>query len=287
MSSLLLTAFRVVILLMLLLSGRVFAQASELKFWDATVPKFELRDAPMDEALRALTAKSRELDPTHAGINFVWPVPIPEDPHLDLRLVSVPLRVVVRYVARLAGLSISQEPHAVVFSREEAASAPAGNRLAAASQAAQAMRARQAVPGARPAAAIILPSVEFRDATVSTALEFLILRAREIDPARLGVNLLLDAPTEQREKQITLSLRNVPLGEALRYAASQADLVVLPETYAFVVTTQTPQPHRSRPPESTQATQPSPAPDLVPGIVIPATAPAPPSPSPEPHPPGN
>ena len=72
------------------------------------------------------------------------------------------------------------------------------------------------------------------------ALDFLASRGRALDPKKQGVNIVLDAPVEYRDAKITLSLQNVPLGEALRYAAQLANLVVVEEPYALVLTTPMP-----------------------------------------------
>ncbi len=109
---------------------------------------------------------------------------------------------------------------------------------------------------------IIVPRLEFRQATVREAIEFLKDKSRELDiaepdPNRRGVNIVLktdgaaaaapsvpglddtvlpDVPAGGgSDSQITLSLSNIPLGEALRYVANLASLKVKVEEYAVAI----------------------------------------------------
>jgi general secretion pathway protein D len=111
---------------------------------------------------------------------------------------------------------------------------------------------------------IIIPRVEFRDASIREALEFLRQQAAENDPGadgRKGVDIVLrlnaigtrtetisatstpppatttiSAPSiNSVDARITITLNQIPLGEALRYIASQAGLKVKIEPYAVSI----------------------------------------------------
>ncbi len=107
---------------------------------------------------------------------------------------------------------------------------------------------------------IIIPRVDFRDATVRQAVTFLQQRSRELDTTdddRRGINIvlklpstpppapaaegsLLDAaaetgPAPTADSRITLNLSNVPLYEALRYVATLAGLKVKVEPFAVSI----------------------------------------------------
>lgn len=116
---------------------------------------------------------------------------------------------------------------------------------------------------------IMIPRVEFRDATVREAVDFLKQKSRELDvtesdPTRKGVNIVLQlesvgtvgvpaAPTgdptglepglpepaasvsNPAETRITLSLANVPLAEALRYITQLANLKIKIDPYAVAI----------------------------------------------------
>lgn len=92
---------------------------------------------------------------------------------------------------------------------------------------------------------IIIPKVDFRDATVREALDNIKARAAaldsgEQDPARKGLNIVLklapDAP--EAAYPITISLTDVPLRDAIRYVANAANLKFKVEPYAVVVVLQ-------------------------------------------------
>ncbi|MFT3990369.1 MAG: type II and III secretion system protein [Luteolibacter sp.] len=84
---------------------------------------------------------------------------------------------------------------------------------------------------------IIIPSINFEDTTVDEAIDFLRLRAaeldtREIDPSKKGVNFVIRrprptdpaAPAVQIPPVKELRLRNVPLSVALKYICDQTQL---------------------------------------------------------------
>ncbi len=118
-------------------------------------------------------------------------------------------------------------------------------------------------------ARITVPRLEFKDATIREAIDFLKEKSRELDatepdPTRRGVNIVLKidsassasaAPAAipgleadplaapagaapSAESRITLSLTNIPLGEALKYVANLANLKVKVEQYAVAIVPQ-------------------------------------------------
>lgn len=64
---------------------------------------------------------------------------------------------------------------------------------------------------------IILPSVEFRNATLREAVDFLSAKSRELDPSGRGVSIVLDSSLNHDSGSVSLSLQDVPFSEALRY----------------------------------------------------------------------
>ncbi|MBX7209762.1 MAG: M56 family metallopeptidase [Verrucomicrobiaceae bacterium] len=81
---------------------------------------------------------------------------------------------------------------------------------------------------------IVLPAVDFKDAKLTEAIEFLRTKSRDADPAKQGLNIILknDPPSTA---SITLSLRDVPLNEALRYTSELAGMELVWESYAAIV----------------------------------------------------
>lgn len=112
---------------------------------------------------------------------------------------------------------------------------------------------------------IIIPRIDLRDATVREAIEFLKQQSRNLDtteddPQQRGVNIVLNLDTgtpsaaagvqdelptvegateasvaASGDTRITLSLNQVPLGEAIRYLAQLASLKVKVEPFAVSI----------------------------------------------------
>ena len=92
---------------------------------------------------------------------------------------------------------------------------------------------------------IVIPRIDFRDATIREALDFIKQRAvaldtTEQDPSRRGINIVLKAPADSPEanSRITLSLNDIPLRAAVDYVAKAANLKLKIEPYAVAVVPQ-------------------------------------------------
>ncbi len=81
---------------------------------------------------------------------------------------------------------------------------------------------------------IVIPQVEFRDAALKDVVQFLVEQSRQLDPAKEGVNIVLDLQ-EMMQAAITLELRNIPLSEALRYVTQLTGLQLKYEPLAVVI----------------------------------------------------
>ncbi len=92
---------------------------------------------------------------------------------------------------------------------------------------------------------ITIPRIDFRDATIREALDFIKQRAvtldtSEPDPSRRGINIVLKVPADSPEanSRITLSLNDIPLRAAVDYVAKAANLKLKIEPYAVAVVPQ-------------------------------------------------
>lgn len=74
------------------------------------------------------------------------------------------------------------------------------------------------------AASLIAPNLEFEETPLTTIVEYLVEKSREIDAEKKGVNIVLDLPPDVPSPVITLNLQNIPLSEALRYIALASGL---------------------------------------------------------------
>ena len=92
---------------------------------------------------------------------------------------------------------------------------------------------------------IIIPKIDFTDATIPEVVAFLTRRSEELDTIDFddqlkGVNIFLDIPDDSPEASypITLSLSDVPLGFAIESVARIANLKQDVQPYAVVLTSQ-------------------------------------------------
>ena len=84
---------------------------------------------------------------------------------------------------------------------------------------------------------IIIPRVEFQDASLSETLEFFRIRARSLDPEKKGVNIILKDPEMAKDTRIALHLVNIPLWDALKYVAELTHRELISEKYGYLLRT--------------------------------------------------
>ena len=89
---------------------------------------------------------------------------------------------------------------------------------------------------------IIFPKIDFKDATVREAVEFLSAKAKSLDPDGQGVNIVMRLGDEHRPDapgggtRISLTLNNVPLIEVIKYITNLANLKYKIEPFAVTIT---------------------------------------------------
>ncbi|MFH1066574.1 MAG: hypothetical protein V1746_01535 [bacterium] len=83
---------------------------------------------------------------------------------------------------------------------------------------------------------IILPEIEFASASLEDAAFFLTTQSRKLDPQKNGVSFLVQEEAKSQAKPVTLSLRDIPLGEALRYITQLAGVKFRVEEQAVIFT---------------------------------------------------
>jgi hypothetical protein len=163
-----------------------------------------------------LTAAERQ------WVDIIFHRPASELPHISVSFTQIPLIEAVRYVAQLAKLPVRFEQDSIIIGTPPAAGAPPA--AAAAPESPAMIKARS----------LIVPTVDFRDATIDEAVDFLRVRARGLDPEKVGVNIVVNAAGIP-DLKISLTLKNVPLSEALRYVAELSNLSLRAEPDALVL----------------------------------------------------
>lgn len=170
------------------------------------IPVVQFQGASIEEALEYLRIKGRDFDtsatdPKTRGVSILYRAGNPPSKAvISLDLKDVPLGEALRYTVELASLKMSIQPYAVIV----------GETVPAAD--ADSPKAEPSTPH------IILPSVEFRDASLAECIDFIRARTRELDPEKKGVNIIVK-PGGDEQLRFSLNLKDVPVEEALRYCA--------------------------------------------------------------------
>ena len=83
---------------------------------------------------------------------------------------------------------------------------------------------------------IILPKVEFKEATLGSVFDYLRQQVPKVTNGKTNVNFVLAVPDTQLTTQaVTLQLTNIPFTETLRYLADLAALQIEYQKYAIKV----------------------------------------------------
>lgn len=107
---------------------------------------------------------------------------------------------------------------------------------------------------------VILPKLEFREATLGSAIEYLKQAVTKATGGKQAVNFVVNLPEEQTKTQaISLSLTDVPFTEVLRYVGDLAAVQFEYEKYAIKVS--------PKAGATASATAPAPAPSTTPAVI--------------------
>jgi hypothetical protein len=238
----------------------------QIQFSDAT-----LEEAVAFLRQKSADLDTTTTDPNQKGVNMIVKAGgnIAEA-RITLDLKNIPLGEALKYVAQLSNLRLVVERYAVTLisqadfeaQQKQAGSPVSGNQgMVITSDSLThdkvsgvvtavgdvkietprgSLSAEKAAikPNTRPkpaASEIILPKVQFHEATLAEAVEFLRIKSRELDPEKKGLNILVK-PGGDPVVKITLQLKDVPAYEALRYVAEVASCKLMVEGDVIVIT---------------------------------------------------
>jgi bla regulator protein blaR1 len=217
----------------------------QVKLDSIILPSVLFADATLTEAVDFLRHKSLELDttttdPNQKGVSMILKTgDKTPDARITLNLKNIPLGEALKYVAQLSNLRLVVEHYAVTLISQ--ADFEAQQKRAAGSIAAQ--PAKEASPAQVHANKIILPQVQFHEATLDEAITFIRIKSLQLDPEKKGLNILLKPGGDPKAK-ITMQLSNVPAYEPLRYCAEIARHELSVEGDVFVITPKDPSPKK-------------------------------------------
>jgi general secretion pathway protein D len=81
----------------------------------------------------------------------------------------------------------------------------------------------------------IFLSLDFNNATIEEATNFLSIESKRLDPEHKGVNFVIQPEASTTAKPVSITLNNVPLGEALRYVCQLANVKFKVQDYAISI----------------------------------------------------
>ena len=253
-------------------SSQPVAQKSPLKAKLDTIviPEVQFKNASLSDAVAFLCRKSLDLDTittdrNQKGVNIIvrgGANTVGSKLTLDLK--NVQLGEALRYVAELSRMQLVVQQSAVLlissanheghqnqplsgeasrgvsetFVRSNGASSAykilVGDSDGKIQTVQENMRHEQSLGKMPGAAQIILPQVQFQELNMESAIEFLRVKSRELDPAKQGLNIFVK-PGANLQARITMQLKNIPVYEALRYTADLAGCRLVVDGEAMVI----------------------------------------------------
>jgi len=81
----------------------------------------------------------------------------------------------------------------------------------------------------------IIPEVSVRDATVNDVVESLRAQSQKLSGGKPPLNIVWEAPEDAKTAKVTLNLRQIPLGDALKYVTEIAGLRYRVDPHAIVI----------------------------------------------------
>jgi hypothetical protein len=111
---------------------------------------------------------------------------------------------------------------------------PAGKRLLAEIQTAREFYRTSPTDLQKQMQEVIIPELKARQATVWDVVNFL-RDGQSVAGTKLPINIVWQAPEEFKPVKITLTLRDVPLADALKYVTESAGLRYRVEAHAIVI----------------------------------------------------
>ncbi len=82
---------------------------------------------------------------------------------------------------------------------------------------------------------LIMPKVEFREASLAEALEFLRQKGNQLDDGKTAINFVVQLDEATKATKVTLTLSNVPFAEVLRYIGELAGVQFTYDRFAIFV----------------------------------------------------
>jgi beta-lactamase regulating signal transducer with metallopeptidase domain len=235
------------------------------------LPRVVFTDAKVSEAVKFLRSKSFDLDattkdPKQKGVNITVEPTEDAETFITLNLKDISLGEALNYVARLSNLRLLVDDYSVtLLSQTDFATRQKQTKVLVSGSQDLGLTSKSishdkdsgviaqegdlknqtflsnisgekvAIKPNTTADGIIIPEVQFHDATLAEAVEFLRVKSREVDPKSRGLNILIRPGVDSKTK-ISMHLKEVPVQEVLRYLVTLAGCMMKKEGDVFVIT---------------------------------------------------
>ncbi len=207
----------------------------------------DLRDVPLWEAVRYV-AELSGMEPNYEAFSVVMrPVAATVGDALYSRVYHVPARLLGgerRAKKWLSDNGIAFQEGAGATFDEAASNLVVKNTTQELSKIEMILdrlsaQTKSPAPGPKPiikrADQLIIPKVEFKEASLAEAVDFLRAKSKQIDLQKQGVNIILNPEAKLSDAKLTLELKDIPLTEALRYVTELAGMKLVAGENAFEI----------------------------------------------------
>ncbi len=188
------------------------------KLDEIILPIVQFRNATIEEAVEYLRVKSCDFDketvsPVFGGVSFVLNKDKAVKTSISLDLKDIPLGVALRYCVEAAGLKYRVDARAVMI--------------------AASLEPKFSPPILGNAWTILFPTIQFQEATLEEAVEFLRVKSRMLDSNKKGINILIKPGGAAA--LVSLDLRDISLSDALGYVADLSRCKLTTDGHAYIL----------------------------------------------------
>ena len=183
--------------------------------------------AGMEEAAQFLGIKSKQIDPTRKGFDFVVEDEQLRKVQITFTVRSAPLSTVIRYCALLADCDVHKQASTYFL-------VPRNAKLAAGRVPGLPMAKRSRSALAK-ATGILFPRVDFLESTFLETIEFLAAKSVHLDPKGEGVSIVLKPGPNLETVRVNQKMDSISLADALGIIAKEAGYEIVDDDYALII----------------------------------------------------
>ena len=191
------------------------------------IPKVDFRESTMEEAAEFLGFKSKQIDSTRKGFDFVVEDEQLRKVRITFAVKAAPLSTVVRYCALLADCDVHKQASTYFL-------VPRNAKLAAGRVPGlpAVKRNRSALVKA---AGILFPRVAFSESTFREVFEFLVAKSASLDPQGEGVSIVVKPGPNMEAIRVSQKIDSISLADALGIIAKEAGYELVDDDYALFI----------------------------------------------------